>query len=87
HVEIEEVVDVEAGSLPRCPWIEDFPGPAAATFGTAETTFERIQREKDERNEAPWAPFESYDEWELARWLATSGLTQADIGEFLNLKI
>ncbi|KAI0642010.1 hypothetical protein C8Q79DRAFT_891571, partial [Trametes meyenii] len=52
-----------------------------------ETEFERIQREKNERNETPWAPFESREEWELAKWLATTGLTQTDIGKFLDLKI
>ncbi|KAF8799293.1 hypothetical protein BYT27DRAFT_7040688, partial [Phlegmacium glaucopus] len=33
----------------------------------------------------PWAPFESEDEWELARWLMTSGVSQTKIDSFLKL--
>ncbi|OCH83919.1 hypothetical protein OBBRIDRAFT_815665 [Obba rivulosa] len=40
-----------------------------------------------EKQEPPWAPFDSWDEWELARWLLTSGLTQKAIDDFLKLHI
>ena len=46
RVEVEEVPDEEEGGLPRKPWIEDFPGHAGTTFGTAETPFEGIRRQK-----------------------------------------
>ncbi|KAJ7883702.1 hypothetical protein B0H14DRAFT_2564777 [Mycena olivaceomarginata] len=34
---------------------------------------------------APWYPFESEDEWELARWLMTSGLSQKKTDAYLKL--
>ncbi|KAF8951860.1 hypothetical protein BDZ97DRAFT_1613670, partial [Flammula alnicola] len=37
--------------------------------------FEAYRREQEERNQEPWYPFESKDEWELARWLMTSGVS------------
>ncbi|KAI0370412.1 hypothetical protein BV20DRAFT_1035905 [Pilatotrama ljubarskyi] len=86
RVEIEEVADEDEGGLPRKPWIEDFPRSAGTTLGEAETYFESIQCQKREAGESPWAPFESEDEWELARWLVTSGLTQSSIEKYLKLK-
>lgn len=38
-------------------------------------------------NATPWAPFQSSDEWKLAKWLSTSGLSQTSINEFLQLPI
>ncbi|KAJ7875486.1 hypothetical protein B0H14DRAFT_3083210 [Mycena olivaceomarginata] len=35
---------------------------------------------------APWQPFDSGDEWELAHWLMTSGLSNASIDKYLKLK-
>ncbi|KAH9893250.1 hypothetical protein C8Q73DRAFT_761055 [Cubamyces lactineus] len=87
RVEVEEIPDQEEGGLPRKPWIEDFAGHAGTTFGTAETPFEGIRHAKDQAHESPWAPFESEEEWELARWLVTSGLTQSSIERYLKLKI
>ncbi|CDO72633.1 hypothetical protein BN946_scf184985.g52 [Trametes cinnabarina] len=87
RVEVEEVPDEEEGGLPRKPWIEDFPGRAGTSSGTRETPFERIRRMKEQAGESPWAPFESEEEWELAKWLVTSGLTQSNIEKYLKLKI
>ncbi|KAH9847794.1 hypothetical protein C2E23DRAFT_741139, partial [Lenzites betulinus] len=87
RVEVEEVADEEEGGLPRRPWLEDFPGDAGKTFGRGETSFERIRRRKEAAGEALWAPFECQEEWELAEWLVTSGLTQSNIDKFLKLKI
>lgn len=39
-----------------------------------------------EDGKAPWAPFESEEEWALAKWLMTSGTSQTKIDEFLKLK-
>ncbi|KAI0357791.1 hypothetical protein OH77DRAFT_1583444 [Trametes cingulata] len=87
RVEVEEVADEEEGGLPRKPWIEDFTGKAGTVFGEGETQFEAIRRKKEEDGDSPWAPFESEEEWELARWLVTSGLTQSSIEQYLKLKI
>lgn len=95
---VEEVEDEEAeapspshtedaGGFPREPWVEDYPLPAGSTYGNAETPFESLHQNKAAANESPWAPFDSPDEWELARWLLTSGLSQRAIDEYLNLNI
>ena len=34
-----------------------------------------------------WSPFSNEEEWELAKWLTTSGVSQARIDEFLKLSI
>ncbi|KAI0823820.1 hypothetical protein BC628DRAFT_1420570 [Trametes gibbosa] len=86
-VTIEDVPDVESGGLPHRPWIEDFPEPAAQCFGMGETPFERTLREQRTRGDAPFAPFEDLEEWDLAQWLVTSGVTQASIDRFLKLDV
>ncbi|KAI8989226.1 hypothetical protein BD414DRAFT_372805, partial [Trametes punicea] len=86
-VTIEDVPECEEGGLPRKAWVEDFPSSAGEPVGTAETTFERLRREKEEVGDSPWAPFEDEEEWQLAHWLVTSGLTQTNIEKYLKLNI
>ncbi len=87
RVTVEEVPDEDAGHLPHEPWVEDFPQPTGTTFGRGETYFDCIHREKQLAGQDAWMPFESEDEWELVKWLMTSGLTQKDIDHYLKLKI
>lgn len=84
---MEEVPDVEHGGLPRKPWIEDYPGDAGRAEGAAETSFELHDKARKAAGDALWAPFEDEQEWQLAHWLVTSGLTQTNIEKFLKLDI
>ncbi|KAI0643892.1 hypothetical protein C8Q79DRAFT_891032, partial [Trametes meyenii] len=86
-VELEEVADEDEGGLPRRPWVEDYPDAAGTPGDHVETYFERIHQERAAAQEGRWAPFESQKEWELARWLATSGLSQTAIEKYLQLQI
>ncbi|KAJ7460517.1 hypothetical protein B0H11DRAFT_1736610, partial [Mycena galericulata] len=51
-----------------------------------QTQFEKLREEKTTAGRAPWEPFESEDERQLARWLVTSGTSQTKVDEFLKLK-
>lgn len=89
---VEEVPDegepgLDHGGLPKIPFVEDYPRPAGSTYGTAETFFETYRFAKEAVKEHPWAPFADAEEWELAQWLMTSGLTKKAIEKFLKLKI
>ena len=69
-------------------FIEDFPEPAGLPHSADKTRlsdFERHLYEQKKAGDAPWAPFETEDEWELARWLMTSGMSQTKIDSFLKL--
>ncbi|KAJ6582766.1 hypothetical protein B0H10DRAFT_1768497, partial [Mycena sp. CBHHK59/15] len=59
-------------------WIQDFPDEfqAGAIFEKCKTQFEKLRQEQSKAGRPPWYPFESKDEWELAQWLMTSGLSQ-----------
>jgi hypothetical protein len=69
-------------------WVEDFPGGMAGTpLWKDQTKFEEIRDTQKHLEQLPWAPFESVEEWELARWLMLSGLSQTKIDAFLKLAI
>ncbi|KAJ7193265.1 hypothetical protein GGX14DRAFT_593074 [Mycena pura] len=63
---MEEIVDEE-----DCLYFEDFPkeDQAGATFGKGPTTFQGIRDDQVLQGAEILGPFESDDEWELAKWL------------------
>lgn len=79
---VEEVEDEDA------QWFQHFPKDmaAGAILEKCSTQFEKLREEQRKAGRAPWEPFESEDEWELARWLMTSGISQTKTNEFLKLK-
>ncbi|KAF7333704.1 hypothetical protein MVEN_02326700 [Mycena venus] len=80
---VEEVADEDER------WEQDFPEDLAAgdILDECKTQFEKLQHKQKTAGRQPWHPFESEDEWELARWLMTSGLSQSKIDEHLKLKV
>ena len=66
-------------------FINDFAGAGLPHAERSQTNFEQHFELQREAGEAPWTPFESEDEWELARWLMSSGVSQKKINEFLKL--
>jgi hypothetical protein len=79
---VEEVEDEDAR------YYQSFPEDrcAGAIFEKCQTHFQKMREEQEKQGRAPWEPFESEDEWELARWLMTSGLSQKKTDEYLKLK-
>jgi hypothetical protein len=67
-------------------WIEEFPHPAGVPIEEGVSSFEEWRRDQVKKNELPWSPFESREEWELVQWLMTSGISQKKIDAFLKLK-
>jgi hypothetical protein len=61
--------------------------PYGSPIGHFETRFHRHRAEQQHQNLPPWHPFEDRDEWELAKWLVESGLSQTEIDTFLKLNI
>jgi hypothetical protein len=81
---VEEVEDEEDGDDVR--YINDFAGAGLPHAERCQTNFEQHFAQQREAGDAPWAPFESKDEWELAKWLMTSGVSQKQMDDFLKLK-
>lgn len=83
-----EVEDEDAHRTRDCrpEWIHPFPD-AGRTFGVrARTNLEAIRDEQILKGEEVLGPFESDEEWQLAKWLIKNvGHNQAD--EFLRLPI
>ncbi|KAJ7797991.1 hypothetical protein B0H14DRAFT_3114235 [Mycena olivaceomarginata] len=80
---VEEVEDEEDER-----YVEDFPAEmdAGEWRERCKTYFQKLRDEQKDAGNAPWYPFESEDEWELAKWLMTSGLSQKKTDEYLKLK-
>ncbi|KAJ7183395.1 hypothetical protein C8R46DRAFT_884092 [Mycena filopes] len=68
-------------------WVQDFPQDmaAGAILEECKTQFEELLEKQKAAGEEPWSPFKSEDEWELARWLMTSSLSQSKTDDFLKL--
>ncbi|KAJ7758140.1 hypothetical protein DFH07DRAFT_903576 [Mycena maculata] len=78
---VEEVEDEDSR------WYQHFPEDraAGAILEKCQTQFEKLQDEQKKAGHALWTPFESEDEWELARWLITLGASGKKNDEFLKL--
>lgn len=88
---VDNTEDTEAGGLLKRPFVEH-PGEtlnAGKTLGRGKTLYKAIQEVRKEQglDETSWAPFEDKEEWALARWLMTSGLSHAEIDKHLKLDI
>jgi hypothetical protein len=66
-------------------WIEPFPKPAGTKKGKAMSEFEKLREMQKDEGDKPWAPFESEEEWELARWMMTSGTSRKKMDALLKL--
>jgi hypothetical protein len=79
---------LEEGSDTGFEFIEDYlaeagmPGPRRM-----KTPFEILKKAQQDENKEPWSPFANEEEWELAKWLMTAGVSQARMDEFLKLSI
>lgn len=89
RVEAVEDPEYDAGGLPLDPFTDVTITPdAGEAKGRGKTLFEAIHDErKDAKEEVPWAPFASEEEWGIARWLMTCGLSQSEIDKYLKLEI
>ncbi|KAH9923117.1 uncharacterized protein BXZ73DRAFT_91463 [Epithele typhae] len=80
RVTVEEVEDEEAGGLPKRLWRGEYPA-------SARTTFEELLAQKHNSKTPIVSPFASEEEWDLVKWLFTSGLSQQAIEEYLSLPL
>jgi hypothetical protein len=67
-------------------YVEAFPGPAGDTLRQEKTPFEVLEGIQREDGKAPWDPFASRAEWELAEWLINS-VGQSSTDKYLQLPI
>ncbi|KAI0764847.1 hypothetical protein C8Q74DRAFT_1370751 [Fomes fomentarius] len=80
--------DIEAGGLLKKPWVGNYPDGVASIVGKGKTMFETLLLETNRAaGVSNFTPFEDREEWELASWLVSSGLSQEAIEEYLTLPI
>jgi len=88
---VEDVPDEDdAPKLPQGEvWIDDYDEErlAGATGEPCKTSFQFHRDQQKEAGLEPWSPFESEDEWELARWLMSAGVSQKKMDALLKLKM
>jgi len=60
-------------------------GEARARPAGMSKDFERLQESQRSSGDQPWAPFSSIQDWELARYIMSSGLSQRKVDALLAL--
>ncbi|KAG8957982.1 hypothetical protein FRC05_009480 [Tulasnella sp. 425] len=85
EVEDEETPDQGKDSQHGEYDIEEFPN-AGEVKAIGKSDRLREFEAQASRNEEPWAPFASYQEWEFAHWLIKSGMSQAEMTKFFKLQ-
>jgi len=71
----------------ECLYRQKFPQPAGTSFGRGETQFDKLRQLQHNGKTGQIGPFADVEEWELAKWLMSSGTSQTAIDEFLKLSI
>ena len=87
HVEDEEdnAVEINMDII-----FEDFKPPAGEPqlkAASVHSDFEHLKEKQDSLGQQPWAPFSSVEDWDYARWIMESGLSQKQIDTMLKLDI
>ncbi|KAK7059345.1 hypothetical protein R3P38DRAFT_3303366 [Favolaschia claudopus] len=54
-------------------------------YSKCKTQFEKLREEKEKEGLNPWYPFDRKEDWEIGRWLMTSGVSQSKMDEYLKL--
>ncbi|PPQ76233.1 hypothetical protein CVT24_009444 [Panaeolus cyanescens] len=67
-------------------WVQEWPGEAGTAYAKGRCAFERYRRLQEQYSDSPWFPFESQEEWELAWWIISSGISQKKTDELLRLR-
>lgn len=60
-----------------------FPTAAGTSLGPNATSFEQTLAFQKANNCEPWSPFSSQEEWEFARWIGKSGVSQQKVDQLL----
>jgi hypothetical protein len=82
-VYMEEIRDEELLTQDN---IEEFPEEVAEALGVRKTFFENLKAIHESQRVDPWYPFDSVEEWQLAKWLIEN-VRQGSMKEFLELPI
>lgn len=82
RVYVEEELDQDV--TPGYRFSEKHP-TAARTFGTEETSWEARRKEDEAEGIEPWWPFDSVEDWKLADWLMSCGISQKEMDKHLKL--
>jgi hypothetical protein len=85
---IELDAEDEEGELPKQLFVDWKPLSEVKIQGKGKTIFESMYNnaKADGYGNKPWAPFANTKEWELAQFLASSGLSHSAIDRYLKLK-
>ena len=67
-------------------WREYFPHPAGLGIRRGATMFESLCHAQVANEESIWGTFTDEADWDLARWIITSGTTHTSADELLDLK-
>ena len=74
-------------SGPQWPrFIHPYPAPVATVVGEGDSLFDAVHKEQEVQGNNPAAPFDSDEEWDLAKWLIKN-VSQTGIEEFTKLAI
>lgn len=82
----DEDDELETGGLPKRPFVDYSARLSTKIKGRGQTLFEAMDAAQAGKDN-PWAPFADKEEWELAHWLMTKGLTQSAVDDYLKLPI
>lgn len=69
---------------------ENFEPPAGEprpNTAKIHSDFERLREAQGSSGQEPWAPFSSVEDWDYARWIMESGLSQRQIDSMLKLDL
>lgn len=85
RVEIEEDVPFKMNTV-----FDEFSPPAGEPVAKPANTsnnFERLREGQQSSGNQPWAPFSSIEDWDYARWIMNSDLSQKQIDAMLALDL
>lgn len=85
RMEVEEDIPVKMDTV-----FDEFDPPAGEPRPrppNMSSDFERLREDRQASGNQPWAPFSSVEDWDCARWIMSSSLSQNEIDSMLALEL